>query len=257
MAFFNEFPFTRCYDSDLAWLIRRMKELLVKMDRVDELMAELQRILDALPEQIRAEVIRQLQALIDDGTFSDVIAAALDVYAEPLWQGTIPGNQLFSVVAGSGSNDGYTLRDMPIDVKLYRTGLFIGGGGRERSSFVGGGSIGYSLSTAAAKVNDLEINMDVLQSATGSTIVMPVGAFDVLTCCVSMVDGGTSYMLHAKPYYYKTPASKPTVKYFDFRVFIPPTINPANFSKWYVPQTSNGTMDFYLYIPVAAHKNVA
>lgn len=257
MAFFNEFPHTRTYDSDLAWLIRRMKELLVKMDRVDELMAELQRILDALPEQIRAEVIRQLQALIDDGTFSDVIAAALDVYAEPLWQGTIPCNQLFTPVAGTGSSNDYSLRDTPLDVKLYRTGLFIGGGGRERGSFVPQGSIGYSLGTASAKVSDLEINMDVLQSMTGSTIEMPVGAYDVLTCCVSMVDSGTSYMLHAKPYYYKTQTSKPKVMYFDFRVFIPPTINAANFGKWYVPQTSNGTMDFYLYIPVAAHKNIA
>ena len=258
MAFFNEFPHTRCYDSDLAWLIRRMKELMAKMDRVDELMAEVQKLLDSLPEQIREEVIRQLQALIDDGTFSDVIAAALDVYAEPLWHGEIPCNELFTPIAGTGTSsaDGYALTNLAIDVKVYRTGLFIGGGGRERSSYVQGGSIGFSLPTASAKVLDLKINMDVLQNYSGSTIEMPVGAYDCLTCCVSMTDGGTSYMLHAKPYYYKTEVSEPRIMYFDFRVFIPPTTSSGNFTKWYVPQTSNGTMDFYLYLPVAAHKSV-
>lgn len=36
MAFFNEFPFTRTYDSDLGWLIRRVKEIVGSYDSIEE-----------------------------------------------------------------------------------------------------------------------------------------------------------------------------------------------------------------------------
>lgn len=82
MAFFNEFPHTRTYDSDLAWLIDRMKELMTKMDRVDELLAEVQRLIDTLPEEIR----RQIQALFDDlvasGYFEQLVNELLRPYID-------------------------------------------------------------------------------------------------------------------------------------------------------------------------------
>lgn len=75
MAFFNEFPHTRTYDSDLAWLIERMKEVLAKMDRVDEILATIEALLASLPETIRAEVARQLLEYINSAEFIAEIAA--------------------------------------------------------------------------------------------------------------------------------------------------------------------------------------
>lgn len=77
MAYFNEFPHTRTFDSDLAWLIDRMKDLLAKMDGVDALMEELKRILDSLPEDMRRVVIEVLNQMLLDGEFELIITSAL------------------------------------------------------------------------------------------------------------------------------------------------------------------------------------
>lgn len=77
MSFFNEFPHTRNYDSDLAWLIERMKEVLAKMGRVDVLMAELERILAGLPYEMRRVVIQVLNEMLLDGSLETIISQSL------------------------------------------------------------------------------------------------------------------------------------------------------------------------------------
>ena len=80
MAFFNEFPHTRTYDSDLAWLIRRMKEVLAKMDRVDELLAEVERLVATLPEVIRNQILEELRELLSSADFRDIVASLIPLY---------------------------------------------------------------------------------------------------------------------------------------------------------------------------------
>lgn len=77
MAFFNEFPHTRTYDSDLAWLIKRMKELLTRMDDVDALAKELRALIDGLPDEIRNKVISVIRSMIDSGEFADILESAM------------------------------------------------------------------------------------------------------------------------------------------------------------------------------------
>lgn len=65
MAFFNEFPHTRTYDSDLAWLIRRMKEILARMDTLEERMKALEELVDNFInslhiDEIIAEEVRKI-----------------------------------------------------------------------------------------------------------------------------------------------------------------------------------------------------
>lgn len=75
MAFFNEFPHTRTYDSDLAWLIRRMKEVLSRMDSLEERMKALEDLVTDfintanIPQLIKDE----LQRMIDDGELSPIV----------------------------------------------------------------------------------------------------------------------------------------------------------------------------------------
>ena len=78
MAFFNEFPFTRTYDSDLAWLIRRMKEVLAKMDRVDEILTTIEELLAGLPQTIRDEVTRQLLDMLANGDFDQYFQSLMN-----------------------------------------------------------------------------------------------------------------------------------------------------------------------------------
>lgn len=72
MAFFNEFPHTRTYDSDLAWLIKRMKEVLA---RLDEAIAAV----NSIPEKI----LEALNELINNGSIENLIdtAVAGEMYA--------------------------------------------------------------------------------------------------------------------------------------------------------------------------------
>lgn len=75
MAFFNEFPHTRTYDSDLAWLIKRMKEVLSRMDSVE---ARMQALEDLVTDFINSANIPQLikdelQRMIDAGELSPIV----------------------------------------------------------------------------------------------------------------------------------------------------------------------------------------
>ena len=73
MAFFNEFPHTRTYDSDLAWLIKRMKETLA---RLDEAIAAV----NSIPDKI----LEALNELINNGSIEDLIETAVagEIYTE-------------------------------------------------------------------------------------------------------------------------------------------------------------------------------
>lgn len=73
MSFFYEFPHTHTYDSDLSWLISRMKKLLedfaATVERVDDLEDAMREALDSIPQQIKDEI----QGMVDDGTFEEII----------------------------------------------------------------------------------------------------------------------------------------------------------------------------------------
>ena len=82
MAFFNEFPHTRTYDSDLAWLIKRMKEVLARMDSVEARMKALE---DLVADFIASLDIEQaikdaLQQMIADGVFDDLLTNLFNNY---------------------------------------------------------------------------------------------------------------------------------------------------------------------------------
>ena len=63
MAFFNEFPHTRTYDSDLAWLIKRMKELQTRFDTLDNIVIEINNLMD----EIR-QMMSDLEARVEEIT---------------------------------------------------------------------------------------------------------------------------------------------------------------------------------------------
>lgn len=82
MAFFNEFPHTRTYDSDLAWLIKRMKEVLARMDSVEARMKALE---DLVADFIASLDIEQaikdaLQQMIAEGVFDDLLTNLFNNY---------------------------------------------------------------------------------------------------------------------------------------------------------------------------------
>lgn len=60
MAFFNEFPYTRTYDSDLAWLIKHVKKLLDCCDTAQE----------------QLEKLNQFMADIENGDFPEAVVTA-------------------------------------------------------------------------------------------------------------------------------------------------------------------------------------
>ena len=75
MAFFNEFPHTRTYDSDLAWLIERMKEILGRMDTLENRMAALEELVNNFIASLDIDNLIKiyLQELIDDGTIGALL----------------------------------------------------------------------------------------------------------------------------------------------------------------------------------------
>lgn len=95
MAFFNEFPHTRTFDSDLAWLIKRMKEVLSRMDSVEARMQALEDLVNDFINtlDIPEEIARQLQKMVEDGTFLEIL--------RPLIAGSM---QYANVVLGSFGN---------------------------------------------------------------------------------------------------------------------------------------------------------
>lgn len=79
MSFFYEFPHTHTYDTDLAWLIKRMREVLARMDTVEEKMAALEKLVtDFVNEANIPQLIKDaLQDLVDRGEMDYIIATVL------------------------------------------------------------------------------------------------------------------------------------------------------------------------------------
>lgn len=71
MAFFNEFPHTRTYDSDLGWIIVKIKELLVKWGNLEKAWEEFQKNFDSELDQT---VKDQLTEWLNDGTLASIIS---------------------------------------------------------------------------------------------------------------------------------------------------------------------------------------
>lgn len=75
MAFFNEFPHTRTYDSDLGWLIGEMKKLLVEWGSVEEAW---NRFLEKFQPSIDETVLKILTEWKDDGTLTNLLLSLTD-----------------------------------------------------------------------------------------------------------------------------------------------------------------------------------
>lgn len=75
MAFFNEFPHTRTYDSDLGWLIKEMKKLLVEWGSVEEAWNN---FLELFETSIDETVLKILTEWKDDGTLANILLSLTD-----------------------------------------------------------------------------------------------------------------------------------------------------------------------------------
>lgn len=58
MSFFNEFPHTRTYDSDLSWLIKRVKELYTRFEELDNIVVEINRLMQEIRDMMSALEMR-------------------------------------------------------------------------------------------------------------------------------------------------------------------------------------------------------
>ena len=77
MAFFNEFPHTRTYDSDLGWLIVEMKKLLVKWGNLEKAWEEFQKKFD---DNLDQTVKDQLTEWLKDGTLEYLIEDVIESF---------------------------------------------------------------------------------------------------------------------------------------------------------------------------------
>lgn len=86
MAFFNEFPHTRTYDSDLAWLIQRMKEVLARMDSVEERMAALEQLVADFIANLNIEqaIKDALIIMVEEGVFNDLLTQLFSDYSQTI-----------------------------------------------------------------------------------------------------------------------------------------------------------------------------
>ena len=71
MAFFNEFPHTRTYDSDLGWIIKKMAELLTEWGGIKEAWEE---FLKNFGDNVQDTVRNQLEIWLEDGTLENIIS---------------------------------------------------------------------------------------------------------------------------------------------------------------------------------------
>lgn len=80
MAFFNEFPHTRTYDSDLAWLIRRMKEILARMDSLEERMKALEELVRNFIANLNIDQLIKdyLLEMVNNGDLDGVLMSVFD-----------------------------------------------------------------------------------------------------------------------------------------------------------------------------------
>lgn len=140
MAFFNEFPHTHTYDTDLAWLIKRMKEVLSRMDSVEDRMTALENLVNNFIESLNLpEVIRNLlREMIDNSELltGEVFFAQGDIQTHT---GANMFNYIFSIMnpttltvwvgrdrnyipAYMQSGSGGPMRGIPIDDWLAKVG---------------------------------------------------------------------------------------------------------------------------------------
>ena len=76
MAFFNEFPHTRTYDSDLGWIIKEMKSLVAQWGNVEDAWNEFQ---NKFGDNLDNSIKKQLETWLADGTLESIISTVLNV----------------------------------------------------------------------------------------------------------------------------------------------------------------------------------
>lgn len=109
MAFFNEFPFTRTYDSDLGWLIEQVKKLINQMIA----MMEWKTMTDDEIKEINAR-IAELQKILEDieaGNLPDLYLKALENWLNEHFVDYV-GNIVKMVMFGL-TTDGYFVAAIP------------------------------------------------------------------------------------------------------------------------------------------------
>lgn len=77
MAFFNEFPHTRTYDSDLGWIIKKMAELIVEWGGVEEAWEEFKK---QFSDKLTDSVNSILDEWLKDGTLNILIQKWVELY---------------------------------------------------------------------------------------------------------------------------------------------------------------------------------
>lgn len=75
MAFFNEFPHTRTYDSDLGWIIKEMKKLLKEFGSLEEAWNAFK---EQFGQSLDDAVLKVLETWKNDGTLLDMVKPYLD-----------------------------------------------------------------------------------------------------------------------------------------------------------------------------------
>lgn len=70
MAFFNEFPHTRTYDSDLGWIIKEMAKLLIDFGNIQDAWNE---FVEKFNDKLSETVIKQLTEWLEDGTLANML----------------------------------------------------------------------------------------------------------------------------------------------------------------------------------------
>lgn len=104
MAFFNEFPNTRTYDSDLGWLIQSVGTLIEKMESLD------------IRDGVQREEINKLK---------NDMAAIIDAIREPItdWNGAI-SYPIYSMVRYNGTLYS-AIQDVPGGISILNTDYWI------------------------------------------------------------------------------------------------------------------------------------
>lgn len=70
MAFFNEFPHTRTYDSDLGWIIKEIAKLLIEFGNIQDAWKE---FIEKFNDKLSDTVIKQLTEWLNDGTLANML----------------------------------------------------------------------------------------------------------------------------------------------------------------------------------------
>lgn len=70
MAFFNEFPHTRTYDSDLGWIIKEIAKLVIEFGNIQNAWKE---FIEKFNDKLSDTVIKQLTEWLNDGTLANML----------------------------------------------------------------------------------------------------------------------------------------------------------------------------------------